>query len=259
VTARCHQNHIVQTLAVETSYSLHEGHTAEVFGVRDKWHHHHQRHACLRRSNRGFLLCCLDEETSPLLHMKQCDDSLLQMNRTNKNAEESPLLLDVAKKITRKKVSMTSAVMTCLARKKRKGKRREERDSSLINMDGMDVAVRVGAGAALFAMGVHMLADVVKAAGSPSRISPPLFLSHPPFCSDGDRLRRFLFAFTRHRLLSIFLGFLLTGLSQSVTITSLILLSLSHRDLITQEEGICMLIGAGIGSTVIGYLIAFKV
>lgn len=151
-------------------------------------------------------------------------------------------------------------MMTCSKRerKEKEEKEKEERFPT-VHMDGMDVAVRVGAGAALFVMGVHMLADVVKAAGSQSRHFISIVSLSSSFILDGDRLRRFLFAFTRHRLLSILLGFLLTGLSQSVTITSLILLSLSHRDLITHEEGICMLIGAGVGSTVIGYLIAFKV
>jgi len=75
----------------------------------------------------------------------------------------------------------------------------------------------------------------------------------------GGRMKTLLGAITRNRPAGVLTGIFAAGLSNSLTLVSVLLVSFVSSDLITFERCIPVLMGAGIGSTFIGLLFVFKV
>tara|TARA_R110002050_G_scaffold21226_1_gene58942 strand:+ start:79 stop:1071 length:993 start_codon:yes stop_codon:yes gene_type:complete len=106
--------------------------------------------------------------------------------------------------------------------------------------DTSSAAVAICGGIAFFLWGVRLLGDAIKAVG-------------------GDTIKTMLQLATRNPLYGVASGFAVTGVAQSITITSVLLLSFIDSNLMLFEEGLAVLLGAGIGSTVISHLVAFKI
>src|SRR5208283_1435982 len=73
----------------------------------------------------------------------------------------------------------------------------------------------------------------------------------------GDKLHRFLSSFTSNPFKGLLAGIFVTAIVQSSTITSLVLVTLVNAGVLTFQQTISVLLGAGIGGTVIMQLIAF--
>jgi len=94
-------------------------------------------------------------------------------------------------------------------------------------------------GIAFFLWGVRLLGDCIKTLSA-------------------DSLKVFLDNVTRNTFFSIMTGFIMTAIAQSLNVTSFILLNFIDSGLLSFEDGNIVLLGAGIGSTVISHLVAVK-
>ena len=75
--------------------------------------------------------------------------------------------------------------------------------------------------------------------------------------SAGSRLRRILNQMTRNRFMGVFSGFFLTGLLQSSSATTVMVVSFVNAGLITLTESVGIMMGANIGTTVTGWLVSY--
>ncbi len=75
----------------------------------------------------------------------------------------------------------------------------------------------------------------------------------------GDRLRGILSALTSNRFLGLFVGIVITGIVQSSSATSVMVVGLVSSALMTLQQAIGVLMGAHIGTTITVQLIAFNV
>lgn len=75
----------------------------------------------------------------------------------------------------------------------------------------------------------------------------------------GEKFHRLLSSFTSNPLKGLIAGIFVTAIVQSSTITSLVLVTLVNAGIITLQQTLSVLLGAGIGGTVIMQLIAFRV
>ena len=74
----------------------------------------------------------------------------------------------------------------------------------------------------------------------------------------GQNIRTILTKFTSTRLKGFFTGFLVTGINQSSTATLLLQITLTSAGLMTFFQAMAVTVGASVGSTVTGQLVAFK-
>ncbi len=100
-------------------------------------------------------------------------------------------------------------------------------------------AVTVG-GLGLFLFGIQMLATGMQNAA-------------------GDRLRRILEVLTNNPIAGFFTGLLMTTLIQSSGATTVMVVGFANAGLINLSQGISVIIGANVGTTVTAQIISFKV
>ena len=74
----------------------------------------------------------------------------------------------------------------------------------------------------------------------------------------GQNIRTILKKFTSTRLKGFFTGFIVTGINQSSTATLLLQITLTSAGVMTFFQAMSVTIGASVGSTVTGQLVAFK-
>ncbi len=74
----------------------------------------------------------------------------------------------------------------------------------------------------------------------------------------GQNIRTILTKFTNTRLKGFFTGFIVTGINQSSTATLLLQITLTSAGVMTFFQAMSVTIGASVGSTVTGQLVAFK-
>jgi len=74
----------------------------------------------------------------------------------------------------------------------------------------------------------------------------------------GQNIRAILTKFTNTRLKGFFTGFIVTGVNQSSTATLLLQITLTSAGVMTFFQAMSVTIGASVGSTVTGQLVAFK-
>ena len=74
----------------------------------------------------------------------------------------------------------------------------------------------------------------------------------------GQNIRAILTKFTSTRLKGFFTGFIVTGINQSSTATLLLQITLTSAGVMTFFQAMSVTIGASVGSTVTGQLVAFK-
>jgi phosphate:Na+ symporter len=75
----------------------------------------------------------------------------------------------------------------------------------------------------------------------------------------GDQLRRWLTALTEHRLSGLLSGTLLAAVLQSSTATVMMLVGFANAGLLSLPQAMSLLLGAGIGSTLVVQVMAFRV
>lgn len=73
------------------------------------------------------------------------------------------------------------------------------------------------------------------------------------------RFKNIISKLTQKKIIGVFLGILITALIQSSSATTVIVISLVHSDLLSLYSSVPIIMGANIGTTVTGQLIAFEV
>ena len=74
----------------------------------------------------------------------------------------------------------------------------------------------------------------------------------------GDHLRRWLTAMTEHRLGGLLSGIMLSAILQSSTATVMMLVGFTNTGLLSLPQAMSMLLGAGIGTTLVVQVMSFK-
>lgn len=75
----------------------------------------------------------------------------------------------------------------------------------------------------------------------------------------GDRIRRLINAVTANRFLAVGIGLFITTLVQSSSVTSVMVIGLVNSELMTLTGAIGVIIGANIGTTITGWILALKI
>ena len=92
-------------------------------------------------------------------------------------------------------------------------------------------------GLALFLYGMHMMSDGLEAAA-------------------GDRMKTILEKLTSNRFLGILVGALITAVIQSSSATTVMVVGFVNSQLMTLNQAVWIIMGANIGTTITGQLIA---
>jgi phosphate:Na+ symporter len=110
-------------------------------------------------------------------------------------------------------------------------------------MNGLSITVTLVGGLGLFLFGMKVLSESLQMA-------------------TGERLRVILWKVTNNRIFGLLTGFLITGIIQSSSATTVMLVSFVNAGLINLYQSIGIILGANIGTTVTGWIVAiigFKV
>ena len=75
----------------------------------------------------------------------------------------------------------------------------------------------------------------------------------------GSRIRRMISAITSNRFLAVGIGLFVTTLVQSSSVTSVMVIGLVNSELMALTEAIGVIIGANIGTTITGWILALKI
>ena len=75
----------------------------------------------------------------------------------------------------------------------------------------------------------------------------------------GSRIRRMISAVTSNRFLAVGVGFFIATLIQSSSVTSVMVIGLVNSELMALTEAIGVIIGANIGTTITGWILALKI
>jgi phosphate:Na+ symporter len=110
-------------------------------------------------------------------------------------------------------------------------------------MNGLSITVTLVGGLGLFLFGMKVLSESLQMA-------------------TGERLRVILWKVTNNRIFGLLTGFLITGIIQSSSATTVMLVSFVNAGLINLSQSVGIILGANIGTTVTGWIVAllgFKV
>lgn len=107
-------------------------------------------------------------------------------------------------------------------------------------MDWTQVAFKSIGGLGLFLMGMKIMSEGMQK-------------------TTGDRLRKTLNFLTSNRFLAIFVGFLVTGVIQSSSATTVMVVGFVNATLLSLEQAIGVILGANIGTTVTGWIVTLKI
>lgn len=102
------------------------------------------------------------------------------------------------------------------------------------------IVMGMAGGLALFLIGMDMMTDALKVAA-------------------GDRLRDLLGRLTSNRFFAVISGTVVTGIIQSSSVTTVLLVGFLAAGLMTLPQAIGVILGANIGSTVMAQIIAFRI
>ncbi|MFA5689266.1 MAG: Na/Pi cotransporter family protein [Kiritimatiellales bacterium] len=99
---------------------------------------------------------------------------------------------------------------------------------------------QVGGGVGLFLLGMKNMSDGMQAAA-------------------GKKLRALIAAATGHRIIACMIGFLVTALIQSSSVTTVMLVGFANAGLMTLTQAIGVILGADIGTTVTGWILVLDI
>lgn len=104
----------------------------------------------------------------------------------------------------------------------------------------LDMILQVGGGLGLFLLGMKNMSEGMQAVA-------------------GNRLRAMIGAVTNNRLMACLIGFIVTLLIQSSSVTTVMLVGFANAGLMTLAQSIGVILGADIGTTVTGWIVAYGV
>ena len=110
-------------------------------------------------------------------------------------------------------------------------------------MSSFQMAIGIAGGLAIFLFGMKVMSEGLQKVA-------------------GERMRKFLSAITDHRVLGVLTGFVVTSAIQSSSATTVMLVGFVHAGMITLIQSVGVIMGANIGTTMTGWLVAilgFKV
>ena len=110
---------------------------------------------------------------------------------------------------------------------------------SALAVDLKSIIFQILGGLAIFLLGMKMMSESLQTVA-------------------GNRMRSILKRFTSNRMLGLMAGALMTAVIQSSSATSVIAVSFVNSGLIVLRQAVGVIIGANIGTTITGQLIAFK-
>ena len=113
-------------------------------------------------------------------------------------------------------------------------------DNPASNLDIVQLVIGVAGGLAIFLIGLNQLTDSLQAVA-------------------GDRMRTYLERMTANRVTGLFSGVVVTTLTQSSSVTTVLLVGFVSASLMTFPQTIGIILGSGIASTFTAQIIAFKV
>lgn len=111
---------------------------------------------------------------------------------------------------------------------------------SALALDLKMIIFQILGGLAIFLLGMRMMSDSLQAVA-------------------GDKMKSMLGKITDNRFLGIMVGALVTAVIQSSSATSVITVSFVNSGLMILRQAVGVIIGANIGTTITGQLIAFKI
>ncbi len=110
----------------------------------------------------------------------------------------------------------------------------------MVSLDIRAIAFQIFGGLAIFLMGMQLMSSNLQQVA-------------------GNRMRAILKALTRNRIMGVAAGAFVTALIQSSSATTVITVGFVNSALMSLEQAIGVILGANIGTTITGQLIAFKV
>ncbi len=110
----------------------------------------------------------------------------------------------------------------------------------VVSLDIRAIAFQIFGGLAIFLMGMQLMSSNLQQVA-------------------GNRMRAILKALTRNRIMGVAAGAFVTALIQSSSATTVITVGFVNSALMTLEQAIGVILGANIGTTITGQLIAFRV
>jgi phosphate:Na+ symporter len=113
-------------------------------------------------------------------------------------------------------------------------------DATLNDLDWFKIIVNLAGGLAIFLFGMTVMTDGLKSA-------------------TGDGLRKMLAKLTSNRIMGTGCGVVLTGLTQSSSVTTVLLVGFVSAGLMSMHQSIGVILGSNIGSTFTAQIIAFDV
>ncbi len=113
-------------------------------------------------------------------------------------------------------------------------------DTSLQSLDWFKIIINLAGGLAIFLLGMGVMTDGLKSAA-------------------GDGLRKMLAKLTTNRFMGTVSGVVITGLTQSSTVTTVLLVGFASAGLISMSQSIGVILGSNIGSTFTAQIIAFNI
>lgn len=111
---------------------------------------------------------------------------------------------------------------------------------SVVSLDMRMLVFQVFGGLAMFLMGMQMMSSNLQQVA-------------------GNRMKSILRTLTSNRFMGVAAGALVTALIQSSSATTVIAVSFVNTSLMTLQQAIGVILGANIGTTITGQLIAFKI
>ncbi len=104
-------------------------------------------------------------------------------------------------------------------------------------MDGFEIFLTIFGGLGLFLFGMKIMSESLQMAA-------------------GDRLKAILWKVTNNRILGVITGFFITSIIQSSSATTVMMVSFVSAGLLTLTQSIGIILGANIGTTVTGWIVA---
>lgn len=109
-------------------------------------------------------------------------------------------------------------------------------DSHLI----LNMAFEVIGGLTIFLLGMHNMSTGMQAVA-------------------GDKLRQLIHAVTNNRIMAVFVGFSVTAIIQSSSVTSVMVVGFVNAGLMTLKQALGIIVGANIGTTITGWMLVLQV
>lgn len=75
----------------------------------------------------------------------------------------------------------------------------------------------------------------------------------------GEKLKKTLAALTTNRIMAILMGIFVTGMAQSSSVSTVMTIGFINASLLTLQQGLGVILGANIGTTITGWLLALNI